>query len=138
MLADALTSVLALLALAGGMWWGWRWLDPAVALVGAVIIARWGYGVGREAARALVDASRDTHLPGQLRERLESDGDAKVADLHVWQVGPQAYAAAVSVVADVPLQPTVYRQRLEELRWLRHITLEVHRCTQGIDERPAR
>lgn len=133
--ADALTSVLALLALAGGLWFGWAWLDPAVAVVGAVVIARWGLGVGREAARALVDASRDPQLPGQLRARLESDGDAKVADLHVWQVGPQAFAAAVSVVADVPLAPSVYRERLAELRWLRHVTLEVHRCTQGVDER---
>jgi cation diffusion facilitator family transporter len=133
-LADALTSVLALLALAGGLWLGWRWLDPAVALVGAVVIARWGIGVGIEAARALVDASRDTRQPSELRARLESDGDAKVADLHVWQVGPRAFAAAVSVVADAPLQPAVYRQRLVELRWLRHLTLEVHRCTRGIDE----
>ena len=137
-LADALTSVLALLALAGGLWFGWRWLDPAVALVGAVVIARWGWGVGSEAARALVDASRDTQRPAAVRERLESDGDAKVADLHVWQVGPQAFAAAVSVVADAPQAPAAYRQRLVELRWLRHVTLEVHRCTRGIDERTAR
>jgi len=132
-LADALTSVLALLALAGGLWFGWRWLDPAVALIGAVVIARWGWGVGSEAAHALVDASRDTRRPAAVRERLESDGDAKVADLHVWQVGPQAFAAAVSVVADAPLAPAAYRQRLVELRWLRHITLEVHRCTRDTD-----
>jgi len=129
--------VLALLALAGGLWFGWRWLDPAVALIGAVVIARWGWGVGSEAAHALIDASRDTQRPAAVRERLESDGDATVADLHVWQVGPQAFAAAVSLVADAPLAPAAYRQRLVELRWLRHITLEVHCCTQGRDERRA-
>jgi len=133
-LADALTSVLALLALAGGLWFGWGWLDPAVALVGAAVIARWGWGVGAEAARALVDASRDTQRLAEVRRRLESDGDAKVADLHVWQVGPKAFAAAVSVVADAPLSPQAYRQRLLELHWLRHLTLEVHRCKRGIDE----
>ncbi len=133
-LADALTSVLALLALAGGLWFGWGWLDPAVALVGAAVIARWGWGVGAEAARALVDASRDTQQPMQLRERLESDGDAKVADLHVWQVGPKAFAAAVSVVADAPLEPAAYRQRLADLPWLHHVTLEVHRCEGGVDQ----
>jgi cation diffusion facilitator family transporter len=137
-LADALTSVLALLALGGGRWLGWHWLDPTVALVGAVVIARWGWGVGSEAARALVDASRDTRRPAEVRNRLESDGDAKVADLHVWQVGPQAFAAAVSVVADAPLAPAAYRQRLVDLRWLRHVTLEVHRCTHGVDEHRAR
>ncbi len=133
-LADALTSVLALLALAGGLWFGWGWLDPAVALVGAAVIARWGYGVGIEAARALIDASRDTQHLAEVRRQLESDGDAKVADLHVWQVGPQAFAAAASVVADAPLSPQAYRQRLLELHWLRHVTLEVHRCKRGIDE----
>ena len=130
-LADALTSVLALLALAGGLWWGWRWLDPAVALVGALVIARWGYGVAAQAARALADASGDTALSAQVREALESDGDAKLADLHVWQVGPQAFAAAASLVADAPLPTQAYRARLAGLPTLRHVTLEVHRCPRA-------
>lgn len=126
--ADALTSVLALLALAGGLWGGWSWLDPAVALLGAVVIARWGWGVLVPSAHALVDASPDTQLVQQVRDTLESDGDAKVADLHVWQIGAQAFAAAVTVVADVPLQPAAYRERLRDLARLRHVTLEVQRC----------
>jgi cation diffusion facilitator family transporter len=129
--ADALTSVLALLALAGGLWWGWRWLDPAVSLVGALVIARWGFAVAAEAARALADASGDTALSAQVREALESDGDAKLADLHVWQVGPQAFAAAASLVADAPLPTQTYRARLAGLTTLRHVTLEVHRCTRA-------
>lgn len=127
-MADALTSVLALLALAGGALAGWRWLDPAVALLGAVIIAQWSFGMLRSSARALVDATADPALAGEIRALIESDGDAKVADLHVWQVGGSAWSAALSVVADRPLAATEYRQRLAALTRLRHVTVEVHRC----------
>lgn len=134
--ADLFTSVLALLALAGGLWLGWRWLDPAVAVVGAVVIGRWAVGVLGAAARALVDASGDAQLSQQIRQRLEADGDTRVADLHVWQVGPQAFAAALSVVADAPQPTAAYHRRLHGLPTLRHVTLEIHRCTQGAAGRP--
>ncbi len=127
-LADAFTSVLALAALAGGLWWGLRWLDPAVALLGAVVIARWAWPVWRDAARSLVDASADSDLAHQVRTLVQADGDAKVADLHVWQIGAQAHAAIISVVADRPLAPAVYRARLHTLTALRHVTLEVNAC----------
>ena len=130
-MADLFTSVLALLALAGGLWLGWRWLDPAVAVVGAVVIAHWAWSVLGVAARALVDASGDEQLSQQIRQRLEADGDTRVADLHVWQVGPQAFSAALSVVADAPQPTTAYHQRLHGLPTLRHVTLEIHRCTQA-------
>ena len=83
-----------LTALAGGLWWGLGWLDPAVAIVGALVIGRWAVGVLRHSSRALVDASAPPKLAAQIRALIEGDGDAKLADLHVWQVGPQAYAAA--------------------------------------------
>jgi cation diffusion facilitator family transporter len=128
-LADAFTSLLAIGALAGGLWWGLGWLDPAVALVGAVVIGRWAIGVLRESARALVDASAPPKLAAQVRALIEGDGDAKLADLHVWQVGPGCYAAALSVVADAPLSADQYGARLKAVRALRHATIEVHRCT---------
>jgi cation diffusion facilitator family transporter len=127
--ADAFTSVLAIVALAGGYWWGWSWLDPAVALVGALVIGRWAVTVLRDAARALVDASTPPHLAAQVRALIEGDGDAKLADLHLWQVGPQAYAAALSIVADRPQPCAQYAARLETLAALKHATIEVHRCT---------
>ena len=127
-LADALTSLLAIAALAGGLWWGLAWLDPAVALVGAVVIGRWAIGVLRESARALVDASAPPKLAAQVRALIEGDGDAKLADLHVWQVGHGCYAAALSIVADAPLAPAQYSARLKAVRALRHATIEVHRC----------
>ncbi len=130
-LADALTSVLAIAALAGGLWLGWAWLDPVVALLGAVVIGQWAWGLLRQTARALVDATADTALRQAVRAAIESDGDAKIADLHVWQVGPQAWAVLVSVVADQPLEPLAYRERLAPLKQLRHITVEAHRCPQS-------
>ncbi len=126
--ADAFTSVLAIVALAGGLWWGVQWLDPAVALIGAVVIGRWAVGVLRHSARALVDASAPPSLATQVRALIEGDGDAKLADLHVWQVGPDAYAAALSVVADRPQPPQHYSARLRAVERLRHATIEVHRC----------
>jgi cation diffusion facilitator family transporter len=127
-LADAFTSVLAIGALAGGLWFGWRWLDPAVALVGAAVIAQWAIGVLRHSARALVDATSDPQLAERIRRTIESDGDAKLADLHVWQVGARAWTVVLSVVADRPLDAMVYRQRLEAIDTLEHVTVEVHRC----------
>lgn len=127
-LADALTSVLAIAALAGGLWWGLGWLDPAVALVGAFVIGRWALGVLRDSARALVDASAPPRLAAQVRALIEGDGDAKLADLHVWQVGHGCYAAALSIVADQPQPAAHYSARLKALQALRHATIEVHRC----------
>jgi cation diffusion facilitator family transporter len=128
-LADAFTSVLAIVALAGGLWWGVAWLDPAVALIGAVVIGRWAIGVLRDSAKELVDARAPPSLAAQVRALIEGDGDAKLADLPDMQVGPDAYAAALSVVADHPQPPQHYGARLKAVRRLRHATIEVHRCT---------
>jgi cation diffusion facilitator family transporter len=127
-LADALTSLLAIAALAGGAWFGAGWLDPAVAIVGGVVIARWAVRLLAHSAAALVDATADPGLCAQIRQLIETDGDTKVADLHVWQVGARAWCAAVSVVADEPQRAIDYRQRLHGLAPLRHVTIEVHRC----------
>jgi cation diffusion facilitator family transporter len=127
-IADALTSVLAIAALAGGLWFGWAWLDPAAALLGAALIARWSWQMLRRSSRALVDATQEPQLAAQVRSAIEVDGDAKVADLHVWQVGAQSWCAALTVVADAPLPAADYHARLQHLPDLDHITVEVHRC----------
>jgi len=127
-LADALTSVLAIVALGAGLAWGWRWLDPVVALAGGALIAHWALGALRDSARSLVDASPDLQLRDAVRGAIETDGDAHVADLHVWQVGPAAWSAVLSVVADRPLAPETYRARLHALAGLQHVTIEVHKC----------
>ena len=127
-LADAFTSVLALLALGGGALFGLNWLDPAVALLGALVIGHWSIGVLRTSMRALVDATADPALSAHIQRLIESDGDAKITDLHVWQVGSRAWCAALSVVADAPLPASIYRERLVSLALLRHVTVEVHAC----------
>jgi cation diffusion facilitator family transporter len=128
-LADALTSVLAIVALAGGAWFGWLWLDPAVAALGAVVIAHWSYRMLRSSAGALVDGSAHQHeLARRIRAAIQTDGDAAVADLHVWQVGGRAWSAALAVVADAPASVAQYRERLAGVAELAHVTIEVHRC----------
>jgi Co/Zn/Cd efflux system component len=92
------------------------------------VIGRWAVGVLRDSARALVDASAPPKLAAQVRALIEGDGDAKLADLHVWQVGHGCYAAALSVVADRPLAADEYGARLKAVKSLRHATIEVHRC----------
>ncbi|CAG1019475.1 Cadmium, cobalt and zinc/H(+)-K(+) antiporter [Burkholderiaceae bacterium] len=127
-LADALTSVLAIGALAGALWLGWSWLDPLVGVLGAVVIAVWAIGLLRESSAILLDREMDHPLAHRIREDIESDGDAKVADLHVWRVGRDQFAAIACVVADLPQAPSVYRERLARHRQLVHLSLEVNRC----------
>lgn len=127
-LADAFTSVLAIAALVGGAWFGLNWLDPAVALLGAAVIGHWAWRMLGRTASALVDATEDPAITQRIRDLIEADGDAKLADLHVWQVGAQAWSAALSVVADAPLPAADYRQRLAAVQQLKHVTVEVHAC----------
>ena len=131
-LADALTSVLAILALAAALWLGWWWLDPLVGVLGAVMIAIWAKGLLLDTANVLLDREMDHPLAQTLRAALESDGDAKVADLHLWRVGRAQFAAIVCVVADAPLAPAVYRERLASHGELVHVSIEVNRCPQAV------
>ena len=130
-LADALTSVLAIAALAVGLLWQVRWADPVVALGGALVIGRWSVGLLRDSAGALVDATAAPDLRDATRVAIESDGDAQLSDLHIWQVGPTAYAAALTLVADRPLDTAAYRARLKPVQALQHVTIEVHRCARA-------
>jgi cation diffusion facilitator family transporter len=127
-MADALTSVFAIAALSAAVWLGWIWLDPLVGVLGAVVIAVWAWGLMRQSAAVLLDREMDHPLTQEVREAIESDGDAKVADLHVWRVGREAFAAEVCIVADVPLAPSVYRERLKVHDELVHVAIEVNRC----------
>ncbi len=135
-LADALTSVLAIAALAAALWLGWWWLDPLVGVLGAGVIGVWSVGLMRESATVLLDREMDHPLTQAIRAALESDGDAKVADLHVWRVGRDKFAAIACVVADAPLAPAEYRARLARHDQLVHVSLEVNRCPHAGD-RPA-
>ena len=131
-LADALTSVMAIAALLAGRYLGWIWLDAVVGIVGAIVIARWSWGLLRDTASVLLDVA-DPSRVADIRKAIETDGDARVADLHVWQVGPGAHAAIVSVVAARPLPASSYHDRLSGLSGLEHVTVEVSACTKPHD-----
>ena len=122
-LADALTSVLAIVALLAGRYLGWVWLDPVMGVVGAVVIARWAWSLLRDTAAVLLDTA-DPDLVSEIRACVEGPGDARVADLHVWQIGPDAHAAIVDVAGGVS-QHTI-RERLRPVHELVHITVAVH------------
>jgi cation diffusion facilitator family transporter len=126
-LADALTSVLAIAGLVAGSVYGWVWMDPAVGILGAVVIARWSIGLMRESGAVLLDAADDPKLTAEIRAALEQDGD-RVTDLHVWRVGPGHSAAVMSVVTHRPASPRSYKQRLGQLPGLCHVTVEVNQC----------
>lgn len=127
-LADALTSVVAIVGLGAGWLLGWSFMDPLVGALGAVLIASWSISLARQTGRTLVDEPPDERLEGEIRKRLET-GDVEVSDLHLWRVGPGHLAAIVSLVTHEPLEPDAYKARLSGLGQLSHVTIEVNRCS---------
>jgi cation diffusion facilitator family transporter len=124
-LADALTSMLAIAALLAGSFYGWLWLDPLMGIVGALVISRWSWGLIRDAGAILLDVIPEgENLPSEIREALES-GDDRITDLHVWQVGPGHHAAIISVATSAPKEPSAYKKRLSHLHELSHVTVEI-------------
>jgi cation diffusion facilitator family transporter len=128
--ADAATSVLAIVALLGGWLYGWSWLDPLMGIVGAVLVAFWAKGLIADTARVLLDREMDHPVVDEIREAVESgveDGDTRIADLHVWRVGKRAYACAMTLVTrDAALTPDTVRQRLSVHDEIVHATIEIH------------
>jgi cation diffusion facilitator family transporter len=120
--ADALTSVLAIAALLAGRHLGWLWLDPAIGIVGALVIARWSWGLMRDTASVLLDTANQA-LAEDVRNRIEGPGDARITDLHVWRIGPEAHAAVLSVAC--ALEAEELRRRLQPIPHLPHVTIEV-------------
>jgi len=129
--ADAFTSVLAIAALSAGFWAGWSWLDPAMGIVGAVVIAWWSKGLIADSARVLLDREMDSPIVERIRREVQCDGDAEIADLHVWRVGRQSYAAVITIVAENPLTPGIYRERVADIENLAHVSVEVNRCAHS-------
>ena len=124
-LTDALTSLLAIVALLTGRFYGWLWMDPLMGIVGSVVIARWSWGLLRGAGAVLLDTIPDKLLSQQVRLSLEQSGD-QVSDLHLWRVGPGHMALIVSIVSDHPQAPAVYKAKLKERAQFSHVTVEVH------------
>jgi len=127
-MADALTSVLAIFALLAGKYLGQVWLDPLMGIVGAILILRWSVGLLRVSSRVLLDVQADEGVRGTIRDAIESHKNDKVTDLHVWSVGPGIYAAEIALVSDAPQDPECYYALLPRGVPLAHVTIEVHRC----------
>jgi cation diffusion facilitator family transporter len=127
-LADALTSVLAIVALAGGMLYGWGFLDPVMGLVGAAVISRWAWRLARDSGAVLLDAEDHGRVAAEVRRLIEAEPDHEVADLHLWRVGPASRACIVSLVTHRPRPVEHYRRLLAQVEGLDHLTVEVHHC----------
>ena len=132
-LADALTSLLAIIALAGGWRFGWHWLDPAMGLVGALLVGLWSRKLLFETGHILLDRNLDSPLSEEIGTVVAglSRGDCAITDLHVWRIAPGRYACALSLLThDDTLTPLAVREALSFHRELAHVTVEIHRCDQ--------
>jgi len=124
-LTDALTSVLAIIALVCGKYLGWQRLDPVIGIVGAVVVGLWVVDLVRDTSRVLLDREMDHPLVDEIRATIEAEEETRVTDLHVWRVGPNRFSCAAAIVAKHPKTPDEYRELLKRVKPLVHATLEV-------------
>jgi cation diffusion facilitator family transporter len=127
-LADALTSVLALAALGLGLAFGWAFLDPTMGILGSILIGRWAWGLSVDSARVLLDAEDHGEVATRVRAVLESQPDTQIADLHLWRVGTAGRACIVSLVTHRPSPVEHYRTLLAHVPGIVHLTVEVNQC----------
>jgi cation diffusion facilitator family transporter len=127
-LADAFASVLTIVALLTAKYFGLIWMDPLMGIIGAILVSRWSMGLLKQTSNVLLDKEAPKYLLEKIKKNIESDGDSRITDLHIWSVGPNRYSANISVVAQNPLEPEQYKQLLSSNSELAHITVEVFRC----------
>ena len=135
-IADAATSVLAIVALFGGWIYGWSWLDPLMGIVGAALVAVWAKGLIADTGKVLLDREMDHPVVDEIRGVVETNADAgntRITDLHVWRVGKKVYSCAITVVThDATLTPDVLRERLAVHEEIVHSTIEIHLCPDAV------
>ncbi len=130
-LADALISVLAIFALLAAKYLGFIWADPAMGIVGAILVARWSLGLVRSTAQILLDREAPEELLTAVRDNIESrDGD-RIVDLHIWAIGPNIYSAIVAIVTHNPRPPDHYKALIPRKLNIVHMTVEVHACNDA-------
>lgn len=127
-LADALTSVLAIVALLTAKYFGTIWMDPLMGVAGAILVARWSVGLLRMSGGVLLDRQAPESIRNDIIKSIEKDGDCRVADLHLWSIGPDVYALVMSIVAHAPATPDHYKARIHSSKTIAHVSIEVHRC----------
>ena len=129
-IADALTSVLAIFALLAAKYFGLVWMDPLMGIVGAILIARWSYGLLGTTSAVLLDRQAPNSLREKVRNVIEADNDSRVVDLHIWSIGPEIYSAQIALVAHQPLAPTQYKDLIPSYLGLVHVSIEINTCAE--------
>ncbi|EQM76934.1 cation diffusion facilitator family transporter, partial [Stutzerimonas stutzeri] len=130
-LTDGLTSVAAIIALLGGKYFGWNWLDPLMGIIGAVVILIWAKGLLRETGKALLDREMDDPLVQRVQAQLERVPDTEVTDLHLWRVGRAQYSCIVTIVTHQAYSADRYKAELAGFSELVHVTAEINRCGEN-------
>jgi cation diffusion facilitator family transporter len=123
-MADAAVSVLVIVGLTLARLFGWLWMDPLAGIIGAIVIASWSWGLVRDTGAVLLDMNPDRGMAERVRQAIEADGD-RVADLHLWRLGPGHLGAIVCVCTTGPKDPDRFRAKLARFRALSHLTIEV-------------
>ncbi len=131
-LADALTSVLAIIALLAGKYLGAVWMDPAMGFVGAVLILRWSWSLLKQTGLRLLDHQAPPQMHEAVRAAIETDEQTEIFDLHIWLIAPGAYAAIIGIVTHQPKAPEYYKNLVPAHLGISHITVEVHQCENDI------
>ncbi|MDF1591181.1 MAG: CDF family Co(II)/Ni(II) efflux transporter DmeF [Desulfobacterales bacterium] len=129
-LADALTSVLAIMALFTGKVFGWIWMDPLMGIVGSAVISRWAYGLLKDTSKILLDRNVGRDTVSAVRAAIESDAESKISDIHIWQVGSHQHAVMISIVTRDPKPPAYYKNLIAEIMDSQHVTIEVNHCKE--------
>jgi cation diffusion facilitator family transporter len=127
-LSDALTSVFAIVALFAGKYLDWIWMDAAMGLIGALVIARWSYGLVVETGVILLDGGVDKQIKSAIINTIEQDADNQIADLHIWKLSENHLAATIVLVTHYPQQPEYYKKLLSHIPTLSHVIVEVNHC----------
>ena len=125
-LADALTSFLAIFALLIGKYFGAIWMDPLMGIVGAILVARWSFGLLKTTSTIILDEQASADTCNSIQLAIESEESSRIVDLHVWTIGPDIYSAVISIVSNNPQQPAYYKSRIAELIELQHVSVEVN------------
>ena len=126
--ADALTSVLAIVALLGAKYFYINWLDPFMGIVGAGLIIRWSFLLLKDTSGILLECEMDNPIVNEIKNKIESDGDSKISDLHIWKVAQNKYACIMALVTGEKYSIEEYKTRLNKVHELAHITIEINKC----------
>ena len=126
--ADAMTSVLAIVALLGAKYYHFIWLDAFMGIVGAGLILRWSYLLLKDSGSILLERETDDGISREIRYEIESDNDSKISDLHLWKVAQNKYACMISLVTANHYSLEEYKNRLKKVHELAHVTIEINEC----------